>query len=645
MESRFECLKAERKEIAVKQGKHVLTGLLLLLSGALMLTRCGIGGGGGRADDSDDPANWTPASATEYIGTAGGTVTVTASTGTTFSLSIPEDATDPTTIVMTTLSGIEGFALDENIIAAVRLEPHGLSFTKPAKLTVTPRAGAVFPANAIAFVFSGSEVQPSPVFLQGGAAEIPIAHFSEVGIVDPADAISIARQQAQALLDRFMEWTDAFLRFDMEYFNQPGSRFNHWPDCSDATATINEALGLQRMGDVLGEIEIGDDAEGRLHAVLGLMHHSADITCDDPLRLRCEAAIYRYSEATGEYLSLLRQCGSAEVRADPVSLLLHPGDSAEVRFAVLDMNSQPMPGREVKVLLLNDSQTPGAITMTPASEQNTVMVTGNSLGGATLWGVDALAARLGYPELRVDVPVICSYSGISITPGRATVIGSDPATFEVAVLDPYGNEYPLGDSNAFSWDFPVWAGTVIPDPANSARATVRAHDNLLGTATISACLRASQVHFAGLCYLSIEATVTFVPDLRGTWYGTGWFAATGCKDDEDDGIRQFNNWVVSFTQTLDPLNLPASHLTGTFSGGGIGVKNLGTLNGTLGAVWDLSGTAVYSSSKAGGSAVFQGAIGGWLPGFEELSLDFTYQDTYGDTCSGDGGVTFTRSQP
>ena len=56
----------------------------------------------------------------------------------------------------------------------------------------------------------------------------------------------------------------------------------------------------------------------------------------------------------------------------------------------------------------------------------------------------------------------------------------------------------------------------------------------------------------------------------------------------------------------------------------------------------MSGAASYTSGDAGGGASFQGGFDVLAPGFESVVLDFTYQDAYGDTCTGSGRVTFKR---
>lgn len=614
---------------------------LMLVLGALVLGACG-------ATKEKPPPEppVTPQPVTKEVGSAGGVVSVTGYEGWQFDLGIPSDAVETTSITVTPLTGVEGFEFSGQVIAALRLEPDGLTFSQPVTLTVSPPQGVALPVRPGAFSTSDAGVESIPAVPRGGAVELSVLHFSDVALVDFDAAVASAESYALAAFERFMEWTGAYASRDYDYFSLPGAPFGHVPTCADAASVVNHALGLVRMFDVLSDDEHANEVIGQLGMVLSLMvdgFAGANLVCgdtgDDTLVLQCAAAAEKLNDMTGMEFGVPQKCGATTVKATPDHAILDIGQSASISFSVLDGFQHPLSDRPVRTALAPSSP-PAAVTMVQVNDVE-VRVTCAAYGWTAVFANDARAQRFGYSWMRIEVPIICSPSGISMTPGRAFLIGNDRVTFEAAVLDPDGNEVPLGPPLQFVWESRDNSVQVIPDAANSARAEVgrKPTSSYIGSTTIRAC-------FGELypCELGIEAPVTVVPDVRGTWYGVGWLTAQGCRDDEDNGFLMFSNWQATFTQSISLSNPPASDITAAFSGTAIGVRVLAPLVGTLGPWGALTGSADYHSASGleAGSTTFQGHFDVLAEGYETVVLDFTFRDTKGDTCTGTGRVTFRK---
>lgn len=141
-----------------------------------------------RADDFTAPANplnltvtSDPSrSATAHVTTAGGSLTATGADGTTFTLDIPKDALiEDTDITMTPVTDIQGWDVAPGNVAAVMLEPDGLTFATPGRLTIVP-AQPVGDVQGTPFRFYG----------QGKDAHLILADHSAAGIVIPVEHFS-----------------------------------------------------------------------------------------------------------------------------------------------------------------------------------------------------------------------------------------------------------------------------------------------------------------------------------------------------------------------------------------------------------------------------------------------------------------------
>ncbi len=113
-----------------------------------------------------------PVSDTQRIGPEGGTLSITGRNGVTYTLTIPPDALDFTTIfTMTPVADIEGYPFSEGYFGAVQIRPEGVYFDAPAVLTFefpeegpapNPPSAEVVPV-AFAYKFGGQEFHLTPI--------------------------------------------------------------------------------------------------------------------------------------------------------------------------------------------------------------------------------------------------------------------------------------------------------------------------------------------------------------------------------------------------------------------------------------------------------------------------------------------------
>lgn len=129
---------------------------------------------------SPDPAR----AASQEVGPLGATIEATGADGTRYSLFVPPGAlADPVeiTVTPTAVSGLEAIATAAPF--AVELAPGGLAFATPARLTITPAAGA-----AVDFAASWQDTGPGVEILPqranpDGTLVVDVAHFSGVASI------------------------------------------------------------------------------------------------------------------------------------------------------------------------------------------------------------------------------------------------------------------------------------------------------------------------------------------------------------------------------------------------------------------------------------------------------------------------------
>lgn len=121
----------------------------------------------------------------QSIGLSGGTLSTTASDGTAYTLEIPVGAlAAPTTITLTPVRGIAGLPVLDSLSAGLDLQPAGLVFATPARLTIagagTPGVGEV----PIAVGYEGDADHFTLGFAAASGDEIIVLinHFSGFGL-------------------------------------------------------------------------------------------------------------------------------------------------------------------------------------------------------------------------------------------------------------------------------------------------------------------------------------------------------------------------------------------------------------------------------------------------------------------------------
>ena len=138
--------------------------------------------------------------ASNTITPSGGSLSLTASDGTVFTLDVPAEALAADTLItMTAVKSIEGAPLDNNTPAAVQLEPSGLLFDDFVTLTILP-AQEIPIGNQIIFGYEGSGQDYHLAVVDSKSREIKIKlmEFSGAGVGTGSDAAWAANLQIQA---------------------------------------------------------------------------------------------------------------------------------------------------------------------------------------------------------------------------------------------------------------------------------------------------------------------------------------------------------------------------------------------------------------------------------------------------------------
>lgn len=138
--------------------------------------------------------------ASEKIGKSGGSLTLTGTDGSTFTLDVPTNALDSeTTITMTAVKTIDGTSMDKNTPVAVQLEPSGLFFNQFATLTITP-AIEIPIKEQIIFGYEGEGKDYHLALIDPKSKEIKIKlmQFSGAGVGIGSDKAWAANLSIQA---------------------------------------------------------------------------------------------------------------------------------------------------------------------------------------------------------------------------------------------------------------------------------------------------------------------------------------------------------------------------------------------------------------------------------------------------------------
>ncbi len=138
--------------------------------------------------------------ANAVITQAGGSLSATAPDGTRFTLTLPAGALlEPTEMMLTPVSAVDGLPFSGGLVAAVQLGPEGLTFFKAATLTIET-TGADSPGGFETVGFAahgdGHEFHLHPAEVQGARNTIGLTHFSDYGSLKATPA-EIRRQKQE----------------------------------------------------------------------------------------------------------------------------------------------------------------------------------------------------------------------------------------------------------------------------------------------------------------------------------------------------------------------------------------------------------------------------------------------------------------
>ncbi len=133
--------------------------------------------------------------------------------------------------------------------------------------------------------------------------------------------------------------------------------------------------------------------------------------------------------------------------------------------------------------------------------------------------------------------------------------------------------------------------------------------------------------------------LSFLPDIRGTYQGSGSETLTNCQDSSENGTYGFTGSVSITNQTGATFSGTAIW---TATVGGFVLRTTASLTGTVTTAGDLSGSFTYQFTVNGvfdssGDGTFTGRVTG-----ATLTVNFSGQDRVGDTCVFTGSFSGTR---
>lgn len=137
----------------------------------------------------------------DSIGSDGGVLVATTSSGITYTLTIPPGALPvPTKITLTPIKDQQHLPVSGGFAAGADFQPAGLQFAQPVRFSATPlpAAPAGMQPTAITFEGDGNAVGLAPLTNRNGIATILLTHFSGASFVfgTTADLDLLARQAA-----------------------------------------------------------------------------------------------------------------------------------------------------------------------------------------------------------------------------------------------------------------------------------------------------------------------------------------------------------------------------------------------------------------------------------------------------------------
>jgi len=126
-------------------------------------------------------------------------MSVTAADGTTYTLTLPQNALlSAQDVTMTPVAAVAGNPLNQGLVGAVQLEPHGLQLQKPAVLTIeAPQEGALEEQTGFLYHQGGHDFHLFPLAPERRLTLRPM-HFATVGVGLATDrATALARVPAR----------------------------------------------------------------------------------------------------------------------------------------------------------------------------------------------------------------------------------------------------------------------------------------------------------------------------------------------------------------------------------------------------------------------------------------------------------------
>jgi hypothetical protein len=144
--------------------------------------------------------------------------------------------------------------------------------------------------------------------------------------------------------------------------------------------------------------------------------------------------------------------------------------------------------------------------------------------------------------------------------------------------------------------------------------------------------------------LQDTAELVVFPSVTGNWTGIGTETWMDCQNPADDGTYSGEGTLTIPLQSLIGPEPDSSYFTGSLSGSGV----LTDFEGTVTLAGELYGMAPYTEQETDpatgivsvttGITDFEGLVQG-----DQLTMEWTFQDTAGDTCHGSGQAAFTRN--
>ena len=191
------------------------------------------------------------------IGSTGGTLDATGADGTAYELRVPAGAlVSDQDVSMTPVSSIGGLPFT-SLAGAVDLQPDGLQLLAPARLTITPAAGAPALADQSFFAYEGAgdDFHNYPPVDDAGTLAIDLPHFTGGGVASgtaqqradvathtPAEYAAQYEAQSAAAVRALRDGTKTFDQFIQEWTSIGQAYYTHVVKPRLQSATTDESF-------------------------------------------------------------------------------------------------------------------------------------------------------------------------------------------------------------------------------------------------------------------------------------------------------------------------------------------------------------------------------------------------------------------